>query len=200
MDAVMSEEIILEVELSKNDVIVAEVTNYDAEVETELLDAILLDSELKDNFEEITTEFADIIKTKGTMVYTVVQDDVMNIETALAKLGPNKYIEGDLIVIRSIDKTLTMCYLYTRDEGWIPLGGNAGGGGGTADYRLLVHKPSINGTVLENNYDEIDPTVPDWAKTPNKPSYTADEINAITKDNVVTKSEIDLMFLQVFNM
>ena len=35
----------------------------------------------------------------------------------------------------------------------------------------------LKGTVLEN---ETDPTVPDWAKTPNKPNYTAEEVGAIS--------------------
>lgn len=37
-------------------------------------------------------------------------------------------------------------------------------GGGTSDYNKLANKPSINGTTLIGNYDEIDPTVPQWAK------------------------------------
>lgn len=34
----------------------------------------------------------------------------------------------------------------------------------TSDYQKLNNKPSINGTELFDNYDEIDPTVPNWAK------------------------------------
>ena len=40
----------------------------------------------------------------------------------------------------------------------------------TTDYKKLNNKPTINmgypavGAVLEENYDEVDPTVPDWAK------------------------------------
>lgn len=34
----------------------------------------------------------------------------------------------------------------------------------TSDYQKLMNKPSINGTELYDNYDEIDPTVPRWAK------------------------------------
>lgn len=70
--------------------------------------------------------------------------------------------------------------------------------GGTKDYRQLIHKPSINGTELYDNYDEIDPTVPSWAKTPNKPNYTADEVGAVDTDDIISESEIDLMFLKIF--
>lgn len=34
----------------------------------------------------------------------------------------------------------------------------------TNDYRVLKNKPTINGTELYDNYNEIDPTVPNWAK------------------------------------
>lgn len=44
----------------------------------------------------------------------------------------------------------------------------------TSDYRKLNNKPTINGTELYDNYDEIDPTVPDWAKReePEEMSYS----------------------------
>lgn len=34
----------------------------------------------------------------------------------------------------------------------------------TSDYQKLNNLPSINGTELFDNYNEIDPTVPEWAK------------------------------------
>lgn len=34
------------------------------------------------------------------------------------------------------------------------------------------------------SYTESDPTVPSWAKTPNKPSYTASEVGAATAEQV----------------
>lgn len=71
-------------------------------------------------------------------------------------------------------------------------------GTGTNDYKKLINKPSINGTELYDNYNEIDPTVPDWAKEPDKPQYDPSEIGAIDENNVVTESEIDLMFLKIF--
>lgn len=70
----------------------------------------------------------------------------------------------------------------------------------TNDYRKLDHKPSINGTVLVNNYNEIDPTVPAWAKQQQKPNYNAAEVGAVDKDDVISLSEIDLMFLKIFGI
>ena len=48
--------------------------------------------------------------------------------------------------------------------------------GGTKDYRKLDNKPSINGTELYDNYDEIDPTVPNWAKGEEPETMTFNEI------------------------
>ena len=68
-----------------------------------------------------------------------------------------------------------------------------GGGGGTSDYSDLENKPQLNGITLEGNKtledvgaqpkgnyltSESDPTVPQWAKNPTKPTYTATEVGA----------------------
>ena len=68
------------------------------------------------------------------------------------------------------------------------------------DYQKLDNKPSINGTELYDNYDEIDPTVPGWAKTQSKPSYTADEIGAVSGQDTIKYDEIDRMFNAVFGL
>ena len=73
-----------------------------------------------------------------------------------------------------------------------------GTAGGTKDYRKLNNKPTINGTELYDNYNEIDPTVPDWAKKEVKPEYTAEEVGAVDEENIISKSKIDLMFLKIF--
>lgn len=65
-------------------------------------------------------------------------------------------------------------------------------------YNLLTDKPSINGTELIGNYDEIDPTVPEWAKSETKPTYTADEVEAVDRNNETDFAEIDRMFNAVF--
>lgn len=50
---------------------------------------------------------------------------------------------------------------------------------GSNDYLELINLPSINGVVLKGNIDETDPTVPQWAKEPNKPHYDASEVGAV---------------------
>ena len=65
-----------------------------------------------------------------------------------------------------------------------------GSGSGTYDYTELINKPSINGEELIGNYNEIDPTVPEWAKEATKPNYTPEEVGAIDEDNEVSFADL----------
>ena len=71
---------------------------------------------------------------------------------------------------------------------------------GIDDYNQLKNLPKINNTTLIGNYNEIDPTVPNWAKQTSKPSYTAEEIGAVSSNNSISNSKIDLMFLKIFGI
>ena len=69
----------------------------------------------------------------------------------------------------------------------------------TSDYKKLQHLPTLNGEPIIGNVEEKDPTVPIWAKEKTKPSYNANEVNAVPQDSVISFAEIDEMFDQVFN-
>ncbi len=43
---------------------------------------------------------------------------------------------------------------------------------------------AVNKYLVANPFDETDPTVPDWAKQPEKPEYTADEVGALAEDDL----------------
>lgn len=77
-----------------------------------------------------------------------------------------------------------------------------GGEGGTTDYERLSNQPKINGVTLVGNKtaeelelqpkgdyltSESDPTVPQWAKNPTKPTYTATEVGADASGTADTK-------------
>lgn len=64
---------------------------------------------------------------------------------------------------------------------------------GVRDYRQLTNKPSINNVPLIGNYNETDPTVPQWAKEPSKPHYNASEVGAMAEGSAYLKSEVDAM-------
>ncbi len=53
----------------------------------------------------------------------------------------------------------------------------------TDDYRSLKNKPTINNVELFDNYNEIDPTVPAWAKREEPESLSYAEICEIWINN-----------------
>lgn len=87
-------------------------------------------------------------------------------------------------------------YKYNEDnKQWIEQPKSTGGASGeiSLDYVALTNKPQISGVELSGNKtlddlgiqpkgnyltQENAPTVPEWAKQPNKPTYTADEVGA----------------------
>lgn len=69
---------------------------------------------------------------------------------------------------------------------------------GTSDYRALTNKPSINGKVLEDNFDEEDPTVPDWAKESTKPQYNPEEIGAINENDNIGFAGVKAIWDSIF--
>ena len=58
-------------------------------------------------------------------------------------------------------------------------------GGGTSDYNALINKPTLNGRTIQGEMKEEDPTVSEWAKEPKKPTYTPDEVDAVSKDDAI---------------
>lgn len=47
------------------------------------------------------------------------------------------------------------------------------------DYNTLNNKPTLNGFTIVGDMHEQDPTVPEWAKAPEKPQYSADDVGAM---------------------
>lgn len=62
------------------------------------------------------------------------------------------------------------------------------------------HMRTIKVNTETYDLDESDPTVPEWAKTPSKPNYTAEEVGAVDADNELAYAEIDRMFNAVFGI
>ena len=69
--------------------------------------------------------------------------------------------------------------------------------GFTGDYNDLMNKPENlsefnNDEGFITEYVETDPTVPEWAKQANKPSYTAEEVGALPATTVIPTKASDL--------
>ena len=80
-----------------------------------------------------------------------------------------------------IDTEMKSIYKYTSDN-----------------YENLKNLPSLNGKKIIGNMQEIDPTVPNWAKQESKPSYTASEVGAVSDENALSLNEIDEIFSGLF--
>lgn len=66
------------------------------------------------------------------------------------------------------------------------------------DYEKLRNRPKLNGTLIEGDMKETDPTVPAWAKENKKPTYTCEDIGAISENDAMALEEIDYIFKQLF--
>lgn len=64
---------------------------------------------------------------------------------------------------------------------------------GTSDYNKLKNKPTLNGKEIIGAMEEIDPTVPTWAKSETRPVYTPEDVGAMAEGSVtsVSTTEID---------
>lgn len=63
---------------------------------------------------------------------------------------------------------------------------------GTSDYNKLKNKPKLNGNEIIGEVEEIDPTVPTWAKSETRPVYTADDVGAMKEGSVTSVSTNEL--------
>lgn len=79
--------------------------------------------------------------------------------------------------IYSIESTIRLNKVYTANKvgGSIQPGGGSGGG----EISEEVIAQAVKNYLEANPIEETDPTVPDWAKRPEKPDYTAEEVGAL---------------------
>lgn len=63
---------------------------------------------------------------------------------------------------------------------------------GTNDYNKLKNKPKLNGNEIIGYVEEIDPTVPTWAKAETRPVYTPEDIGAIAEGSIASVSTNEL--------
>lgn len=59
---------------------------------------------------------------------------------------------------------------------------------GTNDYNKLKNKPKLNGNEIIGEVEEIDPTVPLWAKAETRPVYTPEDVGAMAEGSVTSVS------------
>lgn len=111
------------------------------------------------------------------MTFEVITEEIINMELWTEPMI-SLDVEAEEIIDLSIDEEVLM---------------------GEEDYRLLKNKPSINGQRLIDNYNEVDPTVPGWAKESFKPTYTASEVGALDSKSEVSFYDLKAVWDSVFN-
>lgn len=62
------------------------------------------------------------------------------------------------------------------------------------NYENLTNLPQLDGRLIIGDIPEQDPTVPNWAKEPDPPEYTAEDIGAIPADAILGESELEIMW------
>ena len=63
---------------------------------------------------------------------------------------------------------------------------------GTSDYNKLKNKPKLNGNEIIGEVEEIDPTVPTWAKAETRPVYTPEDVGAMAEGSMTSVSTTEL--------
>ncbi len=64
--------------------------------------------------------------------------------------------------------------------------------GGANDYNALANKPKLDGVTIQGDMREKDPTVPSWAKTPERPVYSPEDVGAVGEDDVTIMTVAEL--------
>ena len=55
---------------------------------------------------------------------------------------------------------------------------------GPKSYKNLDDLPKLDGRLIIGDIQELDPTVPAWAKAPTKPEYKANEVGAVPEGTI----------------
>lgn len=105
-------------------------------------------------------------------ILKIVTGDVPAVEVQIEKLYPTAV---DQMLTAMAEHTTAMDAAVERAEAAAERAESAGGGGGSGG----------GGGITQ----ETDPTVPAWAKQPEKPTYTADEVGALAADAPVVRYE-----------
>jgi hypothetical protein len=111
-------------------------------------------------------------------VLLTVFDDISVYVYVEDELG-NRTTRRKIIMVRKREKPSD--YIYTETE--------------VLSYNALEKRiAELEKGGASSEVKEIDPTVPDWAKTPEKPTYTADEVGALSQGEL--QNGVDLALQQ----
>ena len=149
-------------------------TNYYKKNETYTQEEI---NELVSNLNKLTTQIVENLPTENidtSTIYLVKQGETNNymqymyIKSAWAELGSTEVNLSSYVTLTKMNEELDK----KADKSEIP----------TVPTKVSAFTNDV-GYLTE--YTETDPTVPAWAKSPTKPSYSAEEIGALPDDTEI---------------
>lgn len=149
-------------------------TNYYKKNETYTQEEI---NELISNLNKLTTQIVENLPTENidtSTIYLVKQGETNNymqymyIKSAWAELGSTEVNLSSYVTLTKMNEELDK----KADKSEIP----------TVPTKVSAFTNDV-GYLTE--YTETDPTVPAWAKSPTKPSYSAEEIGALPDDTEI---------------
>lgn len=133
---------------------------------------------LVDTIKGIVTSIADTAKRIFAMEVEMdqIQDDLDQIKNEL----DNIETADEIYIGEDEPSDPNVCLWITRDDEMSE--GDPETGGSVVDPETI--KQAVDNYMAEHpmNVQETDPTVPAWAKQPNKPTYTAAEVGAMPAD------------------
>lgn len=107
----------------------------------------------------LDSKFLNVVQTGGgsyekTSVYTIIQEDVTDIDTALSKLDIPNPEDGDMIVIANSDKSSVMGYIHTTEFGWIAFSGGKSGEGCDCTYTNPKVEQNVGNVKIGESFDK----------------------------------------------
>ena len=145
---------------------------------------------------EITTPL-NLLSGDGV---TIEYDNNGNVTiTSTGGGGGTSYIAGNNIeingnVISAVDTTYAASDFDIKDlSDTTGLRGAWSNKQDTIDDLDTIRNGATLGATALQSFIETDPTVPDWAKTPNKPTYTAQEVGALPSSTTIPTKTSELI-------
>lgn len=120
----------------------------------------------------------------NTSIYAAFERMWQHISTALNRKAEKTEIPTNASELNAVAYTVQVLTEEQKAQARVNIGVGASDFSGS--YNDLIDKPNIPSKTSEltndsgyiTGYTETDPTVPSWAKSPTKPSYTASEVGA----------------------
>lgn len=153
------------------------------------------ESEMNANRTEFNDWFATVKDTLDANTAGKLSNRISNIEKMIMENHFTTILlteDGTLVDENGHEILADWAYEVDEDKETLTLGLDEKFVEGTSDYNKLKNKPKLNGNEIIGEVEEIDPTVPTWAKAETRPVYTPEDIGAMAEGSVTSVSTTEL--------